>query len=101
MQGLYNPVIFAFAKGKIGKSSVGVDEEGNVQGSEAGKVNSRVAVVFAGIGVACLTGAPLGARLVEGGWVRAQVFAATTVGVGGVLLVAARWAREGWGVVKV
>ncbi|KAL8987367.1 MAG: hypothetical protein Q9169_008708, partial [Polycauliona sp. 2 TL-2023] len=78
-------------EGGGGNGGVGFDE---------GKARMKLAFVFAIIGVACLTGAPVGGRILEerkGSWVGAQVFAACTVAVGGCLLVGARIAREGWG----
>lgn len=41
-----------------------------------------------------------GIGMLKGGghsWTGAQVFAGTSVAVGGCLLVGARWAKEGWG----
>lgn len=80
------------------------DEEDGVQkgggpGFDEGKARLRLAMVFVMIGFACLTGAPLGGVLLDqggGSWTGAQVFAGTSVAVGGCLLVGARWAKEGW-----
>ncbi|KAL8751280.1 MAG: hypothetical protein Q9184_006123 [Pyrenodesmia sp. 2 TL-2023] len=78
-------------------------EEDGVQkggaGFDEGKARLRLAMVFVMIGFACLTGAPLGGVLLDqggGSWTGAQVFAGTSVAVGGCLLVGARWAKEGW-----
>lgn len=76
---------------KVIKEGIGFDE---------GKARLRLAMVFVMIGVACLTGAPLGGVLLDkgaGSWTGAQVFAGTSVAVGGCFLVGARWAKEGWG----
>lgn len=67
---------------------------------DEGKARLRLAMVFVMIGFACLTGAPLGGVLLgkgDGSWTGAQVFAGTSVAAGGVCLVGARWAKEGWG----
>lgn len=125
----------------IGK---GVDKEDGKgeeeEGFDEGKARMKLALVFAVIGFACLTGAPFGGAILgiysvfllpfsfppssslpspplspfpifsqneadmdnntaegNGSWVGAQVFAGSTVAVGGCLLVGARFAREGWG----
>ncbi|KAL8731054.1 MAG: hypothetical protein Q9166_003705 [cf. Caloplaca sp. 2 TL-2023] len=76
-------------------------KEGELKGLfDEGRARMKLAIVFAMIGVACLTGAPLGGKILEkgeGSWVGAQVFAGSSVAVGGVLLVGARVVREGWG----
>jgi len=88
VQGLYNACVWEF-------SNLG-------DGGEE-KVGSRVAFVFVGLGVATLTGAPVGGALIggEGGWLGGQVFAGGSVGVGFLCLGAARWMREGWGAGRI
>ncbi|KAL9103343.1 MAG: hypothetical protein Q9163_001609 [Psora crenata] len=59
----------------------------------------RLAVVLSAIGIATLTGAPLGGLLItrmDGGYLGAQLFAASSVLLGGVLLAGARWKKVGW-----
>ena len=64
------------------------------------KAGVRLAFVFAAIGVACLTGAPVGGLLIErregGGYLYAQIFAGTAVFVGGFFFAAARVGKAGW-----
>ena len=89
---MYNACIWEFAMPKGGG------------GEQAGKAGIRIAFVFAVVGVATLTGAPLGGVLIksmDGRYLGAQLFAGTSVFVGGVLLVLARGAREGWDPVRV
>ena len=86
MQGLYNPAIW------------------NFPAKEKGEGRARVAFVFFWISIAALTGTPIGGTLIKkegGGYLHAQLFAAVTVLVGGCLIVAARVAKVGWGVVKL
>lgn len=74
--------------------------EGGKLGFDEGKARMKLALVFAMIGIACLTGTPLGGQILgqgKGSWVGAQVFAGSSVAVGGVLLVGARCTKEGWG----
>ncbi|KAF6234173.1 hypothetical protein HO173_007593 [Letharia columbiana] len=85
VQGLYNPVIWKFADDPL-------------------KKGVRVAFVFMWISIAALTGSPIGGAIIKrenGGYLGAQLFAALTVLVGGCLMVAARYAKEGWRIVKV
>ena len=72
---------------------------------DEGKARLRLAMVFVVIGIACLTGAPIGGKILDEGtdakgevkWTGAQVFAGTSVAIGGCFLVAARYAKmEGW-----
>lgn len=86
VQGLYNPAIWRFP---------GADPANN---------GTRVAFVFACIGFAALTGTPIGGAIVRhdhGGYLGAQLFAAMTVLSGGCLLIAARYAKAGWHMVRV
>lgn len=85
MQGLYNPVIWQF------------------NGSDPAKRGVRIAFVFLCISVGALTGTPIGGTIIKksGGYLGAQLFAATTVLLGGCLLVAARYAKVGWSFEKV
>ncbi|KAF6218353.1 hypothetical protein HO133_005700 [Letharia lupina] len=85
VQGLYNPVIWKFADDPL-------------------KKGVRVAFVFMWISIAALTGSPIGGVIIKrenGGYLGAQLFAALTVLVGGCLMVAARYAKEGWRIVKL
>ncbi|KAL8957251.1 MAG: hypothetical protein Q9183_006107 [Haloplaca sp. 2 TL-2023] len=72
---------------------------------DEGLARLRLAMVFVVIGIACLTGAPIGGKILDQGtnakgevkWTGAQVFAGTSVAIGGCFLVAARYAKmEGW-----
>lgn len=86
VQGLYNPAIWNFPAADPAKGRV------------------RVAFVFFWISIAALTGTPIGGTLIKhehGGYLHAQLFAAITVLVGGCLMVAARVAKVGWGIVKL
>ena len=86
MQGLYNPAIWNFP----------------ARDPKSNRV--RVAFVFFWVSIAALTGTPIGGALIKherGGYLHAQLFAAITVMVGGCLVVAARVAKAGWGVVKL
>lgn len=85
VQGLYNPVIWAFP---------GANEE---------KKRVRVAFVFFWISIAALTGTPIGGAIIKhqnGRYLGAQLFAGLTVLSGGFLMVAARYAKKGWRVFK-
>lgn len=58
-----------------------------------------MAMVFAVIGVACLTGAPVGGALIDaknGNYLYAQLFAGCSILVGGMFLLAARLVKSGW-----
>jgi hypothetical protein len=92
IQGLYIPLIRAFS---LPKGSP-IEAEN--------KVGIRMAFSFFWISVATLTGSPLGGALLgkmHGGFLGAQLFAGSTVLLGSLLLIAARWLREGWGPAKV
>lgn len=86
VQGLYNPAIWMFP------------------GEDPAKRRSRVAFVFLCISIAALTGTPIGGAIIKhnnGGYLGAQLFAGLTVLAGGCLLVAARYAKAGWRMVKI
>ena len=54
--------------------------------------------------MAALTGTPIGGALIKhdgGGYLGAQLFAALTVFVGGCLMIAARYAEAGLGIVRL
>jgi len=60
----------------------------------------RMAMVFGVIGLACLTGAPLGGALIGrdgGGYLYAQLFAGCSILVGATLLLVARLVKSGLG----
>ena len=80
MQSLYNATIFSFAPDM---RSAGV----------------RMACVYLALGVASLTGAPIGGALIkkrEGDYLYAQLFAGGSILLGGMLLLAARFVKLGW-----
>ncbi|MCJ1383824.1 hypothetical protein MMC17_006938 [Xylographa soralifera] len=80
LQSLYSATIFSFAP-------------------DATKVGIRMAMVFVVIGVACLTGAPIGGALIAsdaGGYFYAQLFAGCSILLGAMLLLAARVVKSGW-----
>ena len=86
VQALYNPAIWQFT------------------GDEEPKMRVRVAFVFFLISLGAVTGTPIGGAIIKhegGGYLGAQLFAALTVLSGGCLLIAARYAKVGWLVVKV
>jgi predicted MFS family arabinose efflux permease len=81
IQSLYTSTIFSFA------------------GPDRAKMGIRVGFVYAIIGVACLTGAPLGGQLIvwnDGKYFYAELFAGTVIALGGILFLAARLAKRGW-----
>ena len=109
LQGLNNAVIVSFVK-SAGLRAVArtngqdVARSGGIDRSK-GTTNANdkdamgMAFVYVLIALGCLTGAPLGGRLVEvndGEYLYAQIFAGGTVLVGAVLLIAAGVARGGW-----
>ncbi|MCJ1322234.1 hypothetical protein MMC15_007581 [Xylographa vitiligo] len=80
LQSLYSATIFSFAP-------------------DASKVGIRMAMVFVVIGVACLTGAPIGGALIAsdgGGYFYAQLFAGCSILLGATFLLAARVVKSGW-----
>ena len=80
LQSLYSATIFSFAP-------------------DASKVGTRMAMVFVVIGVACLTGAPIGGALIAsdgGGYFYAQLFAGCSILLGATFLLAARVVKSGW-----
>ncbi len=113
MQSLYNATVWTVILRSPASSPPSPPQETKVEESnkvqedreeenEESKARLKLAIVFAMIGVACLTGAPLGGKILEssdkgGNWVPAQLFAGSSVAVGGMLLVGARCVREGWG----
>lgn len=94
VQSLYSACIFELATPKEGLDGAA---------GEA-KLRVRLALVYAAIGFAVLTGSPVGGGLIvrmEGRFLGAQIFAGGSVFIGACLLVAARFAREGWAAAKV
>ncbi|MCJ1437677.1 hypothetical protein MMC27_007064 [Xylographa pallens] len=80
LQSLYSATIFSFAP-------------------DASKVGIRMALVFVVIGVACLTGSPIGGALIAsdgGGYFYAQLFAGCSILLGASLLLVARVVKSGW-----
>lgn len=62
------------------------------------KVGIRIGMIFTIVSFASLTGAPIGGALLQkgnGNYLYAQLFAATTILVGGFVIVAARLSRTG------
>ena len=99
VQGLYNAAVYEICK-PIDESQRKKRGEAR-QGGDDPKVKVRLALVLLIVGVATLTGAPVGGALIgrrDGDYLGAQLFAASSVLLGGVLLIAARVARIGWGV---
>lgn len=111
LQGLNNAVIVSFVKSasarafaRTGSKDVGrFGGCGGDSGGDAANMDDRgamaMAFVYVLISLGCLTGAPLGGRLVElkdGGYLYAQIFAGGTVFVGAVLLIAAGVVRGDW-----
>ena len=80
LQGLYIATIYSFCP-------------------DPNKVGIRIAMVYVVIGLACLTGNPIGGALIrgnDGGYLYAQLFAGCTIVLGAVLLLAARLVKSGW-----
>ncbi|MCJ1282741.1 hypothetical protein MMC26_002066 [Xylographa opegraphella] len=80
LQSLYSATIFSFAP-------------------DATKAGIRMAMVFVVIGVACLTGAPIGGALIvsdRGSYFYAQVFSGCSILLGATLLLVARVVKSGW-----
>ena len=68
------------------------------------KLGIRMAMVFVVIGVACLTGSPIGGALIKAGggsYLYAQLFSGCSILLGAALLLVARWVKEGWAPRKV
>lgn len=85
LQSLYNATIYGFCP-------------------DVSKLGIRMAMVFAVIGVACLTGSPIGGALIkagEGSYLYAQLFAGCSISLGAALMLVARWVKEGWAPKKV
>lgn len=73
-------------------------------GPDRSTLGSRLGFVLSVIGLASLTGTPLGGRLITlggGKYIYAQIFAGTTLTFGGVLLVIARVLKKGMRPAKV
>lgn len=63
------------------------------------KAGVRMGMIFTVVSFGCLTGSPLGGALVEkkgGGYLYAQMFAASVLTCGCATLIAARIAQTGW-----
>jgi MFS family permease len=63
------------------------------------KAGMRMGMVFSVAGFATLTGPPIAGALIQqgkGSYIYAQIFAATAMGAGCVMVGAARWAKVGW-----
>lgn len=65
------------------------------------------AVVFMAIGLACLTGTPIGGALIDAGgtpkdmpYLWAQIFAGVTMTLGGLCFLGSRVMKVGWGPVR-
>lgn len=85
LQGLYNATVYSFSP-------------------DRSKVGIRMALVFAVIGLACLTGAPVGGALIDangGDYLYAQLFSGFSILVGGMFLLAARLVKSGWSAGRV
>lgn len=68
------------------------------------KAGVRMGMGFTIVSFATLTGPPIGGALVQakdGGYLYAQMWAGSSMLIGGLLLVAARFAKVGGGIVKV
>ncbi|KJK60654.1 monocarboxylate transporter 1 [Aspergillus parasiticus SU-1] len=67
---------------------------------DQGRIGTRMGMVFAIVGVACLVGLPLSGVLIgarhDGGFLYAQMASGTFLGVGAVFMVLARVAKTGW-----
>ncbi|KAL9598103.1 MAG: hypothetical protein Q9179_004028, partial [Wetmoreana sp. 5 TL-2023] len=90
IQSLYNATVWGFVAPSASSKRKHQDELDSESESGSGfderKARLRLAMVFVMIGVACLTGAPLGGVILdrgkEGRWTGAQVFAGTSVFMG-------------------
>lgn len=81
IQSLYSATIYSFV------------------GTDPSKRGVRMGFVFALIGIACLTGSPVGGQLIkinDGKYLYAQIFAGSCLAIGGCLFLAARWVKSGW-----
>ena len=80
LQGLYIATIYSFCP-------------------DLSKAGIRIAMVYVAIGLACLTGSPIGGALIrgnDGGYLSAQLFAGCNILLGAILLLAARLVKTGW-----
>ncbi|MCJ1471440.1 hypothetical protein MMC13_000079 [Lambiella insularis] len=85
LQSLYSATIYSFSP-------------------DPSKVGVRMAMVFAAIGLACLTGAPIGGAPIQrdnGGYLYAQFFAGGSLALGAGFLLAARVCKGGWLPIRV
>lgn len=68
-------------------------------GGDRTKAGAKMGMVMAAVGLATLTGAPIGGQLVarhNGSYINAQVFAGISLVIGGCFFVGARFAKSGW-----
>ncbi|MCJ1482156.1 hypothetical protein MMC06_002318 [Schaereria dolodes] len=85
LQSLYNATVYSFVP-------------------DLSKAGIRMAMVFVVIGIACLTGAPVGGSLIDkdnGGYLYAQIFSGCSILCGAAFLLAARLVKSGWGPQRV
>jgi MFS family permease len=67
--------------------------------TDLSKQGVRMGMGFTFVGIASATGPPLAGALIQsrgGSYLDAQMWAASSILAGGMVLVAARWARIGW-----
>ncbi|KAI9642661.1 hypothetical protein NHQ30_008392 [Ciborinia camelliae] len=72
--------------------------------TDAKKTGVRLGMILSVVSFACLTGPPIAGALIQAGggsYFYAQVFAATSILVGALCLVASRVSKSGWNWVKV
>jgi MFS family permease len=72
--------------------------------TDLSKQGVRMGMGFTFVGIASATGPPLAGALIQahgGGYLYAQMWAASSIFAGGCVLVMARWARVGWTMKKV
>ncbi|KAF2099347.1 MFS general substrate transporter [Rhizodiscina lignyota] len=89
LQSLFSPAITEFCRGDDGTKGL------------------KNAVVFVAIGLACLTGTPIGGALIDSGntpeglpYLWAQIFAGGAMTLGGICFIASRVMKVGWGPVR-
>ncbi|PGH23841.1 hypothetical protein AJ80_02089 [Polytolypa hystricis UAMH7299] len=81
IQSLYTATVFSFA------------------GPDRANAGIRVGLIFAVIGIATLTGEPLGGQLIvlhDGKYLYAQLFSGISIAMGGLLFLGARFVKRGW-----